>query len=276
MSNNNKVVILAALMCLGAVEASAQQNTFDNQNAAEDAIENLEDRIKDDAERDANTFGNTGRTLGWSGSVAGRMSASAGNSDTLDVGVGARLGYFDGVNGHQMNLSYSLSEDDNKRTKDELLAGYDYTREIGANTFAYGKLVGTYDKYDSYQSDVFAGVGLGYRVFNSAETQWSLQAGPGYRVAKYEDGRTAIDAVAASVSSDFYQKISDQVFITNDTDVLWAEENTSVLNELGLNVRMTEGTVMRASLLTEHDTDPLPGFKSTDNTLGLSVVYNFN
>ncbi|WP_146188880.1 DUF481 domain-containing protein, partial [Albidovulum aquaemixtae] len=27
---------------------------------------------------------------------------------------------------------------------------------------------------------------------------------------------------------------------------------------------------------TEYDTDPLPGLKSTDNTLNVSLVYSFN
>ncbi len=39
---------------------------------------------------------------------------------------------------------------------------------------------------------------------------------------------------------------------------------------------MTDQLALRTSLLTEYRTDPLPGFKDTDNTLGVSVVYTFN
>ena len=47
-------------------------------------------------------------------------------------------------------------------------------------------------------------------------------------------------------------------------------------NELGLNVSMTETLALRTSILTEYRSNPQPGFVSTDNTLGVSVVYTFN
>jgi putative salt-induced outer membrane protein len=39
---------------------------------------------------------------------------------------------------------------------------------------------------------------------------------------------------------------------------------------------MTDALALRTSVLTEYHTDPEPGFKSTDNTFGVSVVYSFN
>lgn len=58
--------------------------------------------------------------------------------------------------------------------------------------------------------------------------------------------------------------------------MLASDSDTYVTNELGLNVSMTDTLALRTSILTEYRSNPQPGFVSTDNTLGVSVVYTFN
>lgn len=60
-----------------------------------------------------------------------------------------------------------------------------------------------------------------------------------------------------------------------DTDVLFSDEDTVVTNDLGFNFKMTDRLSTRVSYRTEWDSDPLPGLKSTDNKLGVSLVYGF-
>lgn len=271
-----KSTLIAALVAGMASAAAAQDSTFASQTAARDGVNDLQRQIREDRRRDVGTFGTTGRKVGWTGNFALRGSMSAGNTNTADLGAGARLGYFDGVNGHRFNGSYSIAEKDNVRTKDSLLLGYDYTRELSSNLYAFGKLNLTYDKFSSYKTDAFAGVGVGMRVIQNADTQWSVQAGPGYREARLNDGTVAIKSGAAAVSSYFKTKLAGNMSLTNDTDVLWSRQNTRVTNELGLNVAMTDALALRSSLTTQYNSAPAAGFKNTDHTLGMSLVYSFN
>ena len=75
------------------------------------------------------------------------------------------------------------------------------------------------------------------------------------------------------LSSRFYHKFNDQMFLTNDTDYLTSEDSpATATNELGLNFRMSDNFATRVSYRTEYQSDRAI---RTDNTLGVSLVYGF-
>ncbi len=270
------VSVAALILALGAGGAWAQSTAvFNAEDRAADAVEDIEDDVRDDFTREIDRFGNVGRPLGWSGSIALRATATSGNTDTADLGIGTRVGYFDGVNGHMVTLSYDYSEDNSVASANSLLFGYDYTREIGRNTFFYGQIQLAYDEFSSYETDAFFGVGLGYRIINTAQTQWSVQAGPGYRILEDQSG-ARFEEAAASLGSAYSTRLSDTALFSWDTDVLWSDLDTLVTNEFAITVSLSRQLALRTSLLSEYRSDPLPGFDDTDHTLGISVVYNFN
>lgn len=270
-------ILAAAAATAMALPAVAQSTTFDNQDAASDAVDAIEDAVEDDFDRsfDRGSFGNQGRNVGWYGSLAGTANATSGNSDTTTVGIGTKFGFFDGTNGHDVRLSYSYGEDSGVTSTNSGLLGYDYTRNLNGDLFAYGKLTSSYDEFGAYTRDTFVGAGLGYRVVDNGQTTWTVQAGPGYRTAEDANGQE-IEETAASITSKAAFRISDTTFMTNDTDILWSEANTLVTNDLGVNVKMTDSLALRTSLLTKYNTEPVAGFDDTDNSLGMSVVYTFN
>ena len=268
-------LFIAAIVASLTTGAAVAQTAFENRDAVDDAVTDIEEAIEDDFDRETMTFGNEGREIGFTGSISARATATDGNSDSLEGGIGARFGYFDGLNGNDFTLAYNYSEDESITTENSVLAGYDYTRELGSSLFVFAKAVYVYDEFGSFERDIFAGAGVGYRIFNSADLQWSVQAGPGYRVADTASGER-IEEVALSVSSDYLTRFSDTLSLFNDTDVLASDTDTYLSNELGLTVSMTDALALRASLLTEYRQNPEPGFQRTDNTLGLAVVYSFN
>lgn len=182
------IFIVAAISGLIATDAAAQASAFDNQNNAADAVTNLEDQIVDDADRDLGQFGNEGRALGAYGSLSLSGSSSSNDGATAtDLGVGLRYGTYDGVNGIDVTGAFNYGAADGVETENTLSAGVDYRRDFGDTLFAYAKADAFFDKLSTtqgeYSQDVFVGAGLGYRIFNDADTQWSVQAGPGYRFA---------------------------------------------------------------------------------------------
>jgi len=258
-----------------AFPALAQQSTFDNQTAATDAVDAIEDAVADDyARSDRDAFGNQSRALGWYGSVSATGTATAGNSDTANIGIGSRFGTYDGTNGHDFRLSYTYSEEDGEATASKGIFGYDYTRDINQNLFGYGKLSAIFDDDSTYERDVFVGAGLGYRVQETNDASWTLQAGPGYRLAETSAGEE-IEEFAASVGSKAAFRLSETAFLTNDTDIIWSETDTLLTNDLGVNVRVSDALALRTSLLTTIHSEPDAGDKNTDHSLGVSLVYSF-
>ncbi|WP_341368063.1 DUF481 domain-containing protein [Yoonia sp. BS5-3] len=273
------IVASTALAGFAGASAQAQSTAFENQDAASDAVENLEEQIRDDRDRDLERFGNSGRRIGSYGSLSARAtSTNDDEDDVVDLGIGLRFGTYDGLNGYDLSLSYNYGEADDEETQNNLLAGFDYRRDLSSNLFAFGKADVTFDgladEIGEYESDVFVGAGLGYRIFNDAERQWSVQAGPGYRVAQLVDEDEVREA-AASLSSNYFQSLSQTSYITNDTDVIASEESVLVNNELALSVSMTDALALRTSLTTAFNDATDDGLDDARNTFGVSVVYNF-
>lgn len=277
----NTNTFLAALVAgFAATAVAAQTSTFDNQGAAADAFDDLQEQMEDDQDRDLSGFGTEGRTVGDYGSIALRYTATSNDGDTSnDLGLGLRYGWFDGVNGIDTNASYAYGETNGTVTDNTLLAGVDYRRNLSDRVFAYGQADLAVDKLtttaDEYTQDIFLGAGLGYRIYNSNDTQWSVQAGPGYRLAEVVGGAEVSEA-AASVSSNLYVSLTDSVYLTNDTDVIYSEYATTISNDLAINVALTDTLALRTSYATRFNDLTDNSFSDGENTFGVAVVYNFN
>ena len=271
------VALLALLAALSSSAASAQTLTG-RDTVAGDLNEDLMEAIVDVAERDLDRFGNEGRPQGFSGSVALRSIAESGNNESLNVGIGSDINYVWGPNGIELQLNYAYSDDDTSEAEESLYYGLEYTRDFAPTLFGFAKVQGSVDSATDaqYETDTFASFGLGYRVFNDKDVQWSVQAGPGYRFAELSDiGSADISEGAFGIGSDYAHKLTNTLFLTNDTDIIWSESDTALINDLALNVAMTETLALRTSLLTEYHSEP-GAAKHTDNTFGVSLVYSFN
>ena len=272
-------IIASAISAFVAGTAAAQTTTFDNAGAAADAVSDLEEQILDDQERDLIVFGNEGRETGTYGSIALRYTSTSNDGDTSnDLGVGLRWGYYDGVNGFDANANYVYGDDNGVQTENRLLMGLDYRRDLNSALFAYGQLDLSFDRLTTtageYTQDAFIGAGLGYRVIDNANTQWTVQAGPGYRVAEVVGGGEVAE-FAASASSNLFYSLTDTVFLTNDTDVIYSETATTVANDLAVNVALTDTLALRTSYATRFNSATDNKFTDGENTLGVSVVYTF-
>lgn len=274
------IFIAAAVAALTAGVAAAQTTTFDNAGAAADAVDDLQEQLDDDADRGLGAFGTEGREIGDYGSVALRYTSTSNDGETSnDLGVGLRYGWFDGVNGIDTNASYAFGETNGTVTENTLLAGLDYRRNFGDALFGYAQADLAIDRLTTtageYSQDLFVGAGLGYRIYNDRDIQWSVQAGPGYRVAEVVGGEDVAEA-AASVSSNLFASLTESVFVTNDTDVIYSETATTLTNDLAINVALTDTLALRTSYATRFNDQTDNSFSDGENTLGVSVVYTFN
>ncbi len=290
-------LVAAAAAAIAAGAASAQSTAlgvagtgFGNTNNVETLNQDLETEIQNDARRNLDRAGNVGRTTGFDGSLAFRGIASTGNNDAGSIGFGANFGYFDGVNGYDMGLNYSYGRSKNgdgdyETDTDYLLYSFQYTRDFTPVIYGFAKLQGSYDGSDLIDTDVqrrndsFLGFGAGYRIVSDATTQWSVQAGPGYRFSDFDELTDEIDDLneaAFAVSSNYASQITPTIFVTLDTDVIYSDSDTVLFNDAAMNLAMSDKLALRTSLQTEYHTDPAPGEDSTDHLFGVSLVYNFN
>lgn len=271
-----------ALMIAGPVAA---QSTLTGVQALNDDIDDITTQVERDQRRgeDADRFGPNGVAQGWGGSFALTASGSYGNSDTSDLAGAGRLTYGVGNWSHLIGFAMEYGESAGTTNEEKFFATYEASRYFSPKFYMFG--LGRF-QYDGVltdttgavvpgtETDAFLGFGPGYRVVNTENHTWRVQAGPG---ARYYEAATGVSdtEVGFIVSSRYFYKLTDTVSFTNDTDILGSKANTIISNDAGLNFKVSNNLSTRVSLLTEYNTDPTPGLKSTDNTIGLSLVMGF-
>lgn len=244
-----------------------------------DALDDRIDDIQEDVTDDLNNADKRDRlsnqyAQGWTGSVALGFSATDGNTDTADLDLAGRFRYGNGPWNHTFGFALEFAEDNDIRNKEEAFATYDVNRYLDERFYVFGLASLRYDAFDSNEYDAFLGFGPGYRVINEQNQSWRIQAGPGVRYIETQAGDDTTE-LAGIVSSRYYYAFNENVFMTNDTDILFSDADTFVTNDLGVNFKVTDAIATRVSYRSEWDSNPLDSFSDSDNSLGVSLVYGF-
>lgn len=268
-----------------------------------DRIDDIQDAVRDDFARsnDADRFGPQDRRQGLFGGAALTYAGSSGNDESQDFALAARVAYNQGPFAQSVGLGIEFGENsDGNKDKQEVYAIYDaqYYFNDKFYAFALGRINqdgmvserlkdyadGTLSADDiadlegRKKRDAFLGFGPGYRIINTPDTTWRVQAGVGIRYTQsvdynQDDNLRSDTETGYIASSRFYHRFNDTVFITNDTDYLTSSEaGDEITNQFGVNFKMSDQLATRVSYSTEYQENRSI---RTDNTLGVSLVYGF-
>ncbi|TGD42038.1 DUF481 domain-containing protein [Pseudotabrizicola sediminis] len=256
----------------------------------DDRIDDIEDDVRDDMQRaeDSARFGNPEFRPGLSGSASLGYSGKTGNNESQDLTAGVRLRFAQGQFVQTLGAALDFAEANNESTKEDVFVVYDANYYFDQNFYGFvlGRLKtnglatnpdpdwdgeGDDPRLENTRRDAFLGFGPGYRIVNTPDMTWRVQAGVG--VSYLQDGlKNSETEVGYLAASRFFYRINDNFFVTNDTDVLKSDTALRANNDLGLNVKMTDAFSTRVSYLTEYDESRAI---RTDNKLGVSLVFGF-
>lgn len=284
-----KLSLLAGATALAALSAPAFAQTeiatgadAAGVSAINTTITDVEDAVRDDFKRsdDAYRFGNPDRREGLSGSISLTYTGRTGYKEDQDFLLAGRMTHNMGVFSQNVGIALEFTETDaGEKDAEKVYTIYDamYNFNDQVYAFALGRL--THDALaegEALRRDGFIGVGPGYRVFNTDQTAWRIQAGVGVRYtqsAAQHEADTSTTETGWIVSSRFYHRFNDQIIVTNDTDYLKSDEaGETINNELAANFRMSEAFATRISYRTEYQSEREI---RTDNKLGVALVYGF-
>lgn len=237
----------------------------------DDRIADIETAVSDDLARsqDAARFGNPEFRPGLTGSASLGYSGQTGNSELQEFSAGARLRHATGNFVQSVGVAVNFADDAGVKTKEDLFAVYDANYYVNGNFygFALGR-VETDGILDT--KDGFLGVGPGYRIINTEKVSWRVQAGVGQSYTS--TGPVSTTEIGYIASSRIFFAFNENMFVTNDTDILYSDSALRANNDLGLSVKMTDSLSTRLSLLTEYDDSMAI---TTDNKIGVSLVFGF-
>ena len=267
---------LAALGLMAALPAGAQ-TTITGIRTINDEIDDRRREAEDEIARgeDQTRFGPSEQRQGLSGSLSLGFNSSNGSTDEEDLSFGARLTNAQGPLVQTLGFLLSFSDEDGESTEEDIFAIYDLTYDWNTNAYAFilGRVSsdGLADEPDEVKLDGFLGVGPGYRVISRPDMTWRVQAGVGVSYLEYGDGVNETEP-GAIVASRFYTQLSDNAFLTNDTEVLYSDTALRASNDFGVNLRVSDAVSTRLSYVTEYNDSRAI---RTDNKLAISLVYGF-
>ena len=277
MTHVFKIAAVSALAMVLAAPASFAQSTLSGTQALNDRLNDIERDINRDMARaeDASRFGNPEFRPGLSGSASLGYSGQTGNNESQEFSLGTRLRFASGQLVQTIGVAMNFADDAGVTTKEDVFGVYDANYYLNDKFYLFGlgrvESDGLADTVDEFQTDAFLGFGPGYRIVNTPDMTWRVQAGVGvsYLENGLGDSETDIGYIA---SSRFYYAFNENVFATNDTDILKSDTALRINNDLGVNLKMTETFSTRVSYLTEYNDSRAI---RADNKLGISLVYGF-
>ncbi len=276
MTFTSKLASASAIALLISASVVSAQGALVGTEALDDRIDDIQEDVADDFadSEDALRRGSNQYAQGWTGSLSASLSATNGNTDTGDVAIGARFRYGDGAWNHTLGFGFEFGEANDTTDEENAFLVYDVNRYINDSVYLFGLGSLQYDDFASNRYDAFLGFGPGYRIVNTDQVSWRVQAGPGIRYVEDQAGNDETEA-AGIASSRLYYKLTDAMFVTNDTDILFSDVNTVATNDLALNFKMSDALSTRFSYRTEYNSDPIGDLEHYDNKIGAAVVYGF-
>ncbi len=274
---NKTLLLTVPALTLAMALPAVAQDSITGIRDLNDRIEDIETAVADDMARseDAARFAFPEFRPGFSGSAALGYTARTGNTDAQEFNLGVRLRYAQGPFVQTLGVAADFAEDNGSKTKEDVFMVYDANYYLTDRFYLFGLARAERDGLamgaGEIARDGFVGVGPGYRVVNSEDMAWRVQAGVG--VSYLQDGTGASTTEEGVIaSSRFFYQVSDSVFLTNDTDILNSSAALRASNDFGVNFKMTDTLSTRVSYLTDYnDARDI----KTDNRLGVSLVVGF-
>jgi len=266
----------AVMMSIAAAGAIAQTD-LTGTTALNDRIDDIQTANQDEIARgqDASRFGNPEYRPGLSGSASLGYSGQTGNSDSQDLSLGARFRFASGPYVQNIGMAIEFAETSGTVTQRDVFAVYDgnYYFNDSFYGFVLGRLEsdGMAKTADQIKQDAFLGIGPGYRVVNTDQMTWRVQAGLGMSYLEDGTGDKSREP-GAIVSSRFYYAFNDKIFLTDDTDILRTDSSLRVNNDFGINFQVSDAMATRVSYMTEYNDSRAI---QSDNKIGVSLVVGF-
>ena len=216
----------------------------------------------------------------WSSRLELGLSGSTGNNERLSLN--ARVSAKREVENERLYLSASgfYSEENNARTKNEILGEARLERDISDRFFVYGKGGLEYDEFENLDLRSTLTAGLGYFVIKEGHHEFKLRGGVGYQHETFADG-TNDDDVILDLGYDYRIDLNSYLRFTQSLTFYPSLEDPAsdyrLMVETAGEVPLSgdEAWKLRMGVKNDYDAQPRPGIERLDTTYFLNLAYDF-
>lgn len=223
----------------------------------------------------------------WTGQGQGGLLISSGNSQSTSVNAKLDLAE---TNGPWKNIAFlgGFYGKNSGITSGERIEGrYELDHTISDRLFWFGNVNAIRDLFSGFDYQATLATGVGYKIIDNADTKLAGRVGIGYqRLETQSLTKDASGAVVQRVNGpsqgdlvgtaglNYEQKLSASTKLIDKLLVTSGSLNTSVANDLGLQVSMSDALALSVGYGIHYNTDPAAGVKKLDQVTTVNVVYS--
>ncbi len=267
----------AAKPQVAAVEAEYQQEIADIKASKEQEVA----EIKESYEQAMTAIRQERDRLSdpWSGSLAFGATGSSGN--TKRFGAHGRGELNRETDLERMNLYFAINfqKEDGEQTVNEKLAGVSLERDITEMWFARGAMDFEIDDFEELDLRAIASASLGRFFIREDDLKFKGFAGVGYRYEGYSNGTTEKDPTGVlGYAVDYRMNSHLKLFhdFTYYPSFSSPGKNYLIVTNFGGEMPLAEDNwKLRASVRSQHNSQPAADAEKTDTTYQMDLVYDW-
>jgi putative salt-induced outer membrane protein YdiY len=212
----------------------------------------------------------------WESSVAGGLTLTKGNSDTLLTTAAFKTRTKTPTYEFGFGLDGAYGKSDSVKNNETLHGVTQYNHLFGARFYCYLNAEGLHDGIADLQYRFTVGPGAGYYFVKSTNTTFAVEFGPSLVFQRLgEDDSTY---ASLRLADRFEQKLKDGARIWERAEILPQVnklENYLVNAEIGAEAALTKALSLRLTAQDNYVHQPAPGRKNNDLKLISGLVYKF-
>ena len=211
----------------------------------------------------------------WSGKGEAGIVFARGNTDTETANVKLEMARKVDKWKHGFGGALLRARNDGNKTADRYGVFWQSDYKFSDRNYGFGALRYEDDRFSGFDFQTSATNGLGHKFIDTEKTKLNGQAGVGYKRLKNSlTGATSDNAILRG-DLKYEHALTATTRIIDTFLVEAGSANTFAVNELALQLKMSEAFALAVGIAVRHNTDPPNGLKKTDTLSTVNLVYGF-
>lgn len=211
---------------------------------------------------------------GWQGSVSLGYVATTGNTNTRSANAQALAAYRSGNWANLLSLQSLNASTDGVTTSDSLDVTGQSEFSLTKTNYLFGLVDYLHNTFAGYQRRTAEILGYGRRIITTPTQQLDVELGVGARQTHFTDD-TSQSRFVERLAANYLWKFTEKSNFSQTVGVEYGTDNTYVQSVTALTTNLAGSFALSVSYTINHNTRPLPTFKSTDTITSMSLVYTF-
>jgi putative salt-induced outer membrane protein len=223
----------------------------------------------------------------WTGKAELGFMSSSGNTEATSANSKFDLTHEGAKWRNNFGLAAQYGENADFATAERYEARYQADWKITDRMSWFGGIRGEQDRFSGFAYQATVSTGASYKFIDSPTTQLTASLGAGARrsrsetLVKTEAGEVidrlegeVVDEPVVTFSSNYENSFTATTKLTNRLVAESGSDNTSVQNDLAVQVSMTDALALAVGYGIRYNSDPPPLSESTDTLITVNLVYN--